>query len=108
MTRFIVVGRNDEESVGSCFFGFTGQRDRFGGRVRASASIDRHFAASRFDGGANDFDVLGFIEGRGLASRADGDEAIYAAIELVGDELFQVGISDFTTLHRRCQRGENT
>ena len=108
MTRLVVVGRYDEKSVGSCFFCFAGQRDRFVGRVRASASIDRHFAASRFYGGANDFDVLGFIEGGGLASRADGDEAIYAAIELVGDELFQVGISDFATLHRCCQRGKNT
>ena len=104
LAGFVVVRGNHQETVGP----LSRQHGSVRPPLRSSYRCRQRPAPCRpcRDRGANDFDVLGRVEGGGFAGRAHRDKPVYRRLVDV-DEVFQIRIGDCTVVHGGRQCGEN-
>ena len=88
----VVVGGDDQGSLGAGLRRCLGQRDRVAGVVGARAADHRSPAADLVDHRAQQRDVLLVVEGRRLARRPGDDDAVRAVLDQVGRELSRRGL----------------
>ena len=85
-----------------------GELDGLVGGIGAGAGDDGHAAADGRDDRPDDVHVLLVAEGGRLAGRADGNQAVDPALDLVLNEFLEVAVGDLVMLEGRDERRECT
>ncbi len=89
LRRLVVIGRHNEDRIGTRLFRVDGKVHRLHCRIRAGAGDHGHAALRLVDHDFDDALVFVMAQGRALAGRANGDEAVRAFGDLPVDESAQ-------------------
>ena len=101
----VVVGGDEEESVGSSLVRFLGKMNGFLRGVGSGARNDRNATLDLINGLGYDLEVLAVGEGRGFSRRAAGNDPGDAGCQLAVEQVPEVRVGDGSVLHGRDESG---
>ncbi len=107
LRRLVVIGRDNENSIGADGLGVMRQLQHFGGVVRARAGDHLDPAGGFFDAALHQVAVFFHAQRRGLARRADRHKAVHTRGDLILDQTLEGGEIDAAVGERRHHRGDH-